>query len=245
MNEVNEIHRDIYVGMVAEEMAQSGYYGEDVTVYGFMDKEDGFLHAFADEAECAKRYLQLLAQGRTLSRMGSVHKRVLLEQRASAILELDEKLWGQVKNHWIAIDRRSVSIEPVKEYVQSLSTVELQLKKAAIAGIATMPMFLFSEDDYAFLTSLLEQTNASQGKRRHFGFMLYQGEDWEMVLNGSLPAILEKWLAYAEEKRVTPILRMHIDSGQPIYALKSEFEVCLKQTMDKGYLELLNLLYEA
>ena len=36
MNESNEIHRDIYVGMVAEEMAQSGYYGEDVTLYGFL-----------------------------------------------------------------------------------------------------------------------------------------------------------------------------------------------------------------
>ena len=46
MNESNEIHRDIYVGMVAEEMAQSGYYGEDVTLYGFL--ANGELHSFDD-----------------------------------------------------------------------------------------------------------------------------------------------------------------------------------------------------
>lgn len=52
MNESNEIHRDIYVGMVAEEMAQSGYYGEDVTLYGFL--ANGELHSFDDEQECPR-----------------------------------------------------------------------------------------------------------------------------------------------------------------------------------------------
>lgn len=59
MNESNEIHRDIYVGMVAEEMAQSGYYGEDVTLYGFL--ANGELHSFDDEQECAETYLLALA----------------------------------------------------------------------------------------------------------------------------------------------------------------------------------------
>lgn len=61
MNESNEIHRDIYVGMVAEEMAQSGYYGEDVTLYGFL--ANGELHSFDDEQECAETYLLALAAG--------------------------------------------------------------------------------------------------------------------------------------------------------------------------------------
>ena len=36
MNDTQQLHRDIYVGMVAEEMARSGYYGEDVTLCGFL-----------------------------------------------------------------------------------------------------------------------------------------------------------------------------------------------------------------
>lgn len=66
MNESNEIHRDIYVGMVAEEMAQSGYYGEDVTLYGFL--ANGELHSFDDEQECAETYLLALAADRSRRR---------------------------------------------------------------------------------------------------------------------------------------------------------------------------------
>ena len=73
MNESNEIHRDIYVGMVAEEMAQSGYYGEDVTLYGFL--ANGELNSFDDEQECAETYLLALAAGAEISRMTSMHKR--------------------------------------------------------------------------------------------------------------------------------------------------------------------------
>lgn len=73
MNESQNLHRDLYVGMVAEEMAQSGYYGEDVTLYGFL--ANGELHSFDDEQECAETYLLALAAGAEISRMTSMHKR--------------------------------------------------------------------------------------------------------------------------------------------------------------------------
>lgn len=73
MNESQNLHRDLYVGMVAEEMAQSGYYGEDVTRYGFL--ANGELHSFDDEQECAETYLLALAAGAEISRMTSMHKR--------------------------------------------------------------------------------------------------------------------------------------------------------------------------
>lgn len=228
MHEANEIHRDIYVGIVAERMAQSGYYGEDVTVYGFMDKEKGFPHTFADETECSERYLQLLAQGKTLSRIGSVHKRVLLEQIATVMLELDKELRNQVQTRWLAVERRCIPFELIRAYVQSLTEGELQLKKAAIAGIAMVPIFLFSEDDYASLTSLLEYKEVLQGNRCYYGFLAYQEGQWQTVMNGSLPATLEKWLSSMEREKVTPLLRLCINSRQPVYMLKPEFEACLK-----------------
>lgn len=41
MNEAQEIDRDIYSGMVAEELAKNGYYGEDLTLYGFAESANG------------------------------------------------------------------------------------------------------------------------------------------------------------------------------------------------------------
>lgn len=78
MNESNEIHRDIYVGMVAEEMAQSGYYGEDVTLYGFL--ANGELHSFDDEQEYAETYLLALAAGTEINFAHDQHAQTLPEK---------------------------------------------------------------------------------------------------------------------------------------------------------------------
>lgn len=93
MNESNEIHRDIYVGMVAEEMAQSGYYGEDVTLYGFL--ANGELHSFDDEQECAETYLLALAAGAEISRMTSMHKRC--QKKRSAKKAAREELTSEMR----------------------------------------------------------------------------------------------------------------------------------------------------
>ena len=41
INDAQEIHRDIFFGMVAEELAKEGYYSESVTFYGFLESYRG------------------------------------------------------------------------------------------------------------------------------------------------------------------------------------------------------------
>lgn len=77
MNEAQEIHRDIYSGMVAEELAKNGYYGEDLTLYGFAESANGGrgVQLFNDEEECAVTYLKRRAVGALLSPIETIHRR--------------------------------------------------------------------------------------------------------------------------------------------------------------------------
>lgn len=121
MNESNEIHRDIYVGMVAEEMAQSGYYGEDVTLYGFL--ANGELHSFDDEQECAETYLLALAAGAEISRMTSMHKRC--QKKRSAKKAAREELASEMRTMLAAepapFARRTVDLRALSDYTKGLA----------------------------------------------------------------------------------------------------------------------------
>lgn len=121
MNESNEIHRDIYVGMVAEEMAQSGYYGEDVTLYGFL--ANGELHSFDDEQECAETYLLALAAGAEISRMTSMHKRCQKKRSAkkAAREELASEMRAMLAAEPAPFARRTVDLRALSDYTKGLA----------------------------------------------------------------------------------------------------------------------------
>ena len=58
-------HRDIYVGMVAEELAKQGYYDKEKDVFAFIGQlgERKLVYYFDDEWTCAITCLHLLEQG--------------------------------------------------------------------------------------------------------------------------------------------------------------------------------------
>lgn len=121
MNESNEIHRDIYVGMVAEEMAQSGYYGEDATLYGFL--ANGELHSFDDEQECAETYLLALAAGTEILRMTSMHKRCQKKRSAkkAAREELTSEMRAMLAAEPAPFARRTVDLRALSDYTKGLA----------------------------------------------------------------------------------------------------------------------------
>lgn len=63
--------------MVAEELAKNGYYGEDLTLYGFAESANGGrgVQLFNDEEECAVTYLKRRAVGALLSPIETIHRR--------------------------------------------------------------------------------------------------------------------------------------------------------------------------
>lgn len=243
MTEPNDLHRDLYVGMVAEEMAQSGYYGEDVSRYGFL--AGGELHSFAEEEDCCETYLLALAAGADVSRILSLHKRCPKKRaaRAQAAEDLDAAMRQTLAAEPPAFVRKRVDLRPLVAYAKDLAKPRTRAQEAAIVGIMTLPTFEMAQEEREAVLDVKKHFHTPDSGRRFFGFYEKQGGKWQPVLNGALPAILAKWTAAAKTGEVTPILPMHLQSTKPVYQLRADFEALLAETMDADYLALCDTLY--
>ena len=170
MNESNEIHRDIYVGMVAEEMAQSGYYGEDVTLYGFL--ANGELHSFDDEQECAETYLLALAAGADISRMTSMHKRCQKKRSAkkAAREELTSEMRAMLAAEPAPFARRTVDLRALSDYTKGLAKPRSREQEAAIVGVMTLPTFGMKPEEREAVLDVKKSFEAPAANRHFFGF---------------------------------------------------------------------------
>ena len=243
MNESQNIHRDIYVGMVAEEMAESGYYGEDVTRYGFL--ANGELHSFANEDDCAETYLLALAAGAQVSRLANGHKHCAKKQAAkeAAVRALEEDMQAILSAEPAAFVRKPVDLVPLAVYTKALAKPRTREQDGAVVGVMTLPTFAMKQEEREAVLDVKKSFNAPVENRRFFGFFEKKDGRWQKNLNGALSAVLTKWLAAAERGPVSPILPMHLDSQRPVYALRDTFEHILQTTMDDDYLAMLDALY--
>lgn len=243
MNKANDIHRDIYVGMVAEEMAQSGYYGEDVTLYGFL--ANGTLHSFDTAQENAEAYLLALAAGAEVSRMMNVHQRCPKKRsvREDVCDRLRAEMQRTLSAEEAAFVRRPVDLRPLRAYAQTLPKPRSREQEAAIVGVMTLSTFGMKSDERAAVLDVKQSFEAPAGNRCFFGFLEKHGDKWQPQLNGALPTLLDKWLTAAGRRPVTPILPMHLNSAKPIYQLREDFEAILVETMGADYRKMLETLY--
>lgn len=237
MNEAQEIHRDTYSGMVAEELAKNGYYGEDLTLYGFAESANGGrgVQLFIDEEECAVTYLKRRAVGALLSPIETIHRRS--DGGDDAYKALKDEFCVQLADSVLAGRGPKTDLTPFWDYVNALSPE--QRKEKSLVGVLTLP-FDFTTVDRTALCTLKQPQN--DGNRYYYGFFVRKDNQWQSVTNGSLPALLKKWRA--QEHPVTPLLKMTMESRAPIYALKDDFERKLRTTMDDGYLNMIHTLYQ-
>lgn len=233
MNEAQEIHRDTYSGMVAEELAKNGYYGEDLTLYGFAGGRG--VQLFIDEEECAVTYLKRRAVGALLSPIETIHRRS--DGGDDAYKALKDEFCVQLADSVLAGRGPKTDLTPFWDYVNALSPE--QRKEKSLVGVLTLP-FDFTTVDRTALCTLKQPQN--DGNRYYYGFFVRKDNQWQSVTNGSLPALLKKWRA--QEHPVTPLLKMTMESRAPIYALKDDFERKLRTTMDDGYLNMIHTLYQ-
>ena len=243
MDDAKDIHRDIYVGMVAEEMAKSGYYGEDLTRYGFL--ADGALHHFDDAQACAEAYLLALAAGAEVSRIANAHRHCAKKRaaREAATTALVEELQKKLAQAPAPFQRKPVTLQPLRDYTVALGKVRTRAQDAAIVGIMTLPTFAMKPEEREAVLDVKKSFDAPVENRHFFGFYEKTDGAWRSTLNGALPAILEKWCDAAARGPVTPILPMHIESRKPVYQLRADFEHLLSTTMDDHYLAMLDALY--
>lgn len=244
MNDTQEIHRDIYVGMVAEEMAQSGYYGEDLTLYGFL-AQGGTLYAYESEQECAEAYLLALVAGAGPSRLANVHRHC--KKKRAAIAEtraaLEEELRATLAAEAPRFSPQPVELGILETYTRALPKPRSHEKDAAIVGIMTLPAFAMGQAAREAVLDVKKSLADEHANRHFFGFFVKRDGRWQPEMNGALPTILAKWLAAAETAPVSPILPMHLASNKPVYQLRETFAALLAETMDDDYLAMLDALY--
>lgn len=239
MNEAQEIHRDIYSGIVAEELAKNGYYGEDLTLYGFAESANGGrgVQLFTDEEECAVTYLKRRAVGALLSPIETIHRRS--DGGDAAYKTLKDEFCVQLADSVLAGRGPKVDLTPFWDYVNDLSPEQRKEKALALVGVLTLPFDMATATRTALRTLKQPQND---GNRCYYGFFVRKDDRWQSVTNGSLPALLKKWRA--QDHPVTPLLKMTMESRAPIYALKDDFEKELRTIMDDGYLHMIHTLYQ-
>lgn len=200
MNEAQEIHRDIYSGMVAEELAKNGYYGEDLTLYGFAESANGGrgVQLFNDEEECAVTYLKRRAVGALLSPIETIHRRS--DGGDDDYKAIKDEFCVQLADSVLTGRGPKTDLTPFWDYVNALSPEQRKEKSLALVGVLTLP-FDFATVDRTALRTLKQPQN--DGNRHYYGFFVRKDNQWQSVTNGSLPALLKKWRA--QEHPVTPL----------------------------------------
>lgn len=179
MNDTQEIHRDIYVGMVAEEMAQSGYYGEDLTLYGFL-AQGGTLYAYESEQACAEAYLLALAAGAVPSRLASVHKHCAKKRAAIAKTRaaLEEELRATLAAEAPRFSPQPVELGILETYTRALPKPRSHEKDAAIVGIMTLPAFAMGQAAREAVLDVKKSLADEHANRHFFGFFVKRDGRW-------------------------------------------------------------------
>lgn len=92
-----QIHRDIYSGMVAEQLAKEGYFGEDINLYLFYSSNDTVeVHIETDEMVCIETLLNHYFKGEVVSNYILYKKR--FDDRRKCNEQEMEKVMAQARN---------------------------------------------------------------------------------------------------------------------------------------------------
>lgn len=129
------LHRDLFVGTVAEELNKNGYFGKEVEWYCFLywDGQNRFSEIFEDERECVKAQIALTEKGYLVSEYilfkGRVYKENkktmdILKQNAQNRLETLHGEALQVLIERTSAETISGSIE-IKKHFHSSGQAEI------------------------------------------------------------------------------------------------------------------------
>ena len=256
MEKASDYHRDIYVGMVAEELNQAGYFGDAYRLYGYLRWTEGALQLVCTttEAECANQFLQHWREGGLLSPYLSCGQR--LDGGEEAVLERLRVQLEQQLHHCYAASLRQLAAESaarlaqpaavqlLERYWQSLSAEERSLCQPVFAGLLRQLAgrgYLTSEAVNTLPSRLPAQPAAFAAGCEVQQWAGYAWLDEEGVCryygNAYLPQALQKWLALQEEgSMVSGLLTGCVSRrSRPQQPLREQWQAALTQVFDERY----------
>ncbi len=238
-----DIHRDIYSGMVATELAKEGYFGEEIVQYAYLT-ENGNINCHHDERKCVEEMLQHLWAGRLISDYVTVRKRLeyqtiigenpLYHELQNKLLTTQKQLLTErIKQYKIKKFTNQENI--VSDYLSQTHTSENSSLIKGILGWALSEKWISKSFYTEYLSkNIPTETTAHVSGKEMAGFAWWEADEIKWYSNAYLPVVWQKWRDYQKKSSlISVIIIKHYNSVG--YQVKKTFEKDLLSLLDENY----------
>ena len=236
-------HRDIYSGIVAEELARNGAFGHEEDRYGFCSwsAKDGYrIYISENEDECARE------QFRRWMLWGVVSDRVFCRARlyeGETAEHLDKAMRRQLEAEVMLMLKANVEarsdamprgIGPaITDYVKELAC-EADQKDAVESGMVSLAWHrgLVNSDYRADLVRAMAEELAKPASGARYGFVYRGANGLESYSNAYFPAV---WDCWRDVTSPTAIIRISASDDAPAWLQKKAAGKQLMALLGEGY----------
>ncbi|MBP2641423.1 MAG: hypothetical protein H6Q66_2374 [Firmicutes bacterium] len=264
MEKAEGYHRDIYSGIVANELAKEGYFGDEYRLYGLLywiDNEKKFVTA-AKEEDCARNYVNIAERGALVTPYVSYGVRVYEPEKIEeTMMALKEKIYTSLDEQYGQdLEKKITEYKQItiysdaevvlREYYLSLGTSAKREKVQALGWLAGFAKKnrLLSQEKYNSLLSLLPKTETEAvGYFKEFsGFAWHAADGWQYYANAFLPTVVEKLIYLQKAGYLTSgiVSKKYYLGSKSVYEIKEEFQGYLNVVFDDAYLNIVRKLAE-
>lgn len=264
----NGLPRDLYAGVVAGELMQKGYFGQESQYFGcvYRQYDRNQYMISSDENKIYNTAARLLYEGTVISPVLSFSKRWnAAEDRAEAdkrmVTEIKRQLTNDFPEYLLElltslseITNQNTALPILESYRASLAIDSNPPKRQGFLGLvkkarASKLLDALSTQNLINNFAASELPDTIDGQGCTFSGIAYLDESrcWQLYVNAYMPAVMSKKIKLAQNKRNTTPIFTHSysfnnDCYHNINKMRSEFEETLGQVFDKDYLDVVEQL---
>lgn len=235
-------HRDIFVGMVAEELAKDGYFGEEVNLYAFY-AWDGKIRTlfFENEDDCVRKMLELLIKGALVSEY-IFYKTHIEERTEQALAQIKEQAGaklaieeGESIQRDIAAYNDRVFCSHEDAFAEYLGEIEEKRKQIVNS------VLLYGLQNKMISPAFVHKWRKEETEGKWSGFAYWENGQIKYYANAYLPNTWQKWRKIRQESILaSSIISMDMANNKPIFEQKEDFLEYLRQNFDETFFAFLS-----
>lgn len=230
-------HRDIFVGMVAEELAKDGYFGEEINMYVFYvwDKVMETLF-FEDEDDCVRAMLSFVENGALVSEY-VFYKAHIDERNEQAMAAIKEAAQAKLATQENENFKKQIAAYDKQEFLARELEFTVYLERIAAKGEHIVNSVL----GYGLQNKLISPTFARKWRKKESfgkwsGFAYLENEQIKYYANAYLPNTWQKWRKIRQENILAGgIISMDMANDKPIFEQKEDFVAQMRQNFDASF----------
>lgn len=241
----NQMHRDLYSGVVAEEMNKEGYFGREINLYAFYvwKNDTADIHYFTDENETVHEMIDQYNHGYPVSDWIMLRERLegspdddsvpsALYSKAMARLMKEQQSTLQAARIRASAGMAQENKGAIRSFVLKFDDHGTDAKFGLLAAFRAEGVIGLVP--FAKLYDTLTKPVAKG--REISGFAWVEEGRVKTYVNAYLPTVWQKWREMQKKTLVSPIATQFIDDEQtPVYQLKDAYEETLKAMYSKSF----------